>query len=389
MKIKSENKWIVLLVILFTLFSSIAISFAYFTAVVTVNGNISSISGTADSRLADITLTNLTSNVTLSNSYPLTDEEALASVTPYSFQVTNNSSTRGATVSIVVETLSTNTLADNYVSARIGSTYGALTDTNVFQTTVNTLSGYNHAYKIYTDSLAPSQTKTYDLRLYLNSTGTNDLGANDIQNKTWGGKIVVKAVDAEPPVHIISKAGSNLTTGDKIAIGDENFWVISNTNGTIRALAEYNINVGSNKNTSVPEGLQHSTVRGPYSGGTTYGNVAFSNSGTSYSGSLLKSYIDDYVTLLNSTYGTSVTGDAITHDELTNIFGCEELDSCPATSNGKDTSWIYTTTYWTGSANDDYNVWCVYTDGYFGLINYYGAYSSGVRPVISISESSI
>jgi len=185
------------------------------------------------------------------------------------------------------------------------------------------------------------------------------------------------------PYTVISQAGSSLTTGDKIAIGDENFWVISNTNGTIRALAEYNINVGDNKNPNVAEGLQDESVRGYWDGHTTYGNVAFSNNGTSYSGSLLEGYINDYIDKLESEYAVSgISGDALTLSEFETL-GCSSImyncDEAP--------SWVYTTSYWLGSVNSYDYVWNVDSDSYSGDHEYYEDSNFGVRPVVVISES--
>ena len=227
-------------------------------------------------------------------------------------------------------------------------------------------------------SIPAGQTYYYKLTIeYLYSTTVNQ--SSDVGKKFYTGFGLEEGIE---PVRIISKAGSNLALGDKIAIGDENFWVISNTSGTVRALAEYSNNVGSNKNTSVTEGLQHSTVGGYLQSGTMYGNVAFSNSSTSYSTSTVKGYIDDYASLLNSSYGTNVTGDAITQDELTNIFGCEDFDRCPRTVGSTDTSWIYTTSYWSGSVE-----YVVFSNGYFSCEDYDDATRLGARPVIIISES--
>ena len=148
---------------------------------------------------------------------------------------------------------------------------------------------------------------------------------------------------------VVSKASSSLATGDKIAIGDENFWVISNTNGTIRALAEYNINVGSNKNSSVTEGLQDESVKGWLQSGTIYGNVAFDSSSSTYAGSAYEGYINSYINLLVSTYGlnaSDISGDAITKTELETL-GC---DSSNYTCSGSTYPWVYTTSYWSGSA---------------------------------------
>jgi len=234
-------------------------------------------------------------------------------------------------------------------------------------------------------------TNGYELDLETSFCDNGSTLTYDSANKTVGVEAVagdkcklyfVKVEDEG--LRVISQVGATLTTGDKIAIGDENFWVISNTSGTIRALAEYNINVGDNKNPSVAEGLQDESVRGYRSdGGTTYGIVAFSDSSSSYSGSLLEGYINDYIDYLESEYGVSgISGDAITLSELETL-GCSSNDeSCSGAP-----SWVYTTSYWSGSDNGIEYVLGVYSnanfnDNYCGSVAYFG-----VRPIIEFDES--
>ena len=72
-------------------------------------------------------------------------------------------------------------------------------------------------------------------------------------------------------------------------------------------------------------------------------------------------------------------------DELVNTFGCNESEyTCTSSAY----PWIYATTYWSGSANDDYYVWSVSSNGIFVDIGYdYDDFGDGVRPVITISKS--
>ena len=76
---------------------------------------------------------------------------------------------------------------------------------------------------------------------------------------------------------------------------------------------------------------------------------------------------------------------SITKDELTNseTFACVELDMC-----SDKYPWIYSTSYWSGSANDAIDVWYVNSFGVFSSIKYCVNDSIfGVRPVIIISKS--
>lgn len=192
-----RNKWIIFLVLIFALFTTIAISFGYFIANITVNGFISDVTGTVDYATADITLTNLTPNVSIVNGYPMTESEAVENISPYTFTITNNSLTRGARIQIILETKSsTNTIPDRLIDAKIESNSGALTNTNVYTSTVVTQTGYQSAYKLWEETINPG-SKTFNLLLWVDENGDNSGGANDVQNKAWYGKIVVKAIDVE------------------------------------------------------------------------------------------------------------------------------------------------------------------------------------------------
>jgi len=249
-------------------------------------------------------------------------------------------------------------------------------------------------------------TNGYELDLETSFCDNGSTLTYDSANKTVGVEAVagdkcklyfVKVEDEG--LRVISQAGATLTTGDKIALGDENFWVISNTNGTIRALAEYNLYVGNIYNSSCNKvgeisssatgyGLQNSSAKGYYSGDSQYvGVVAFasgSQHGTdysSYSGSLVEGYINDYIDYLESEYGVSgISGDAITRSELETL-GCSSIFySCSGAP-----SWVYTTSYWSGSASDEWYVWRVYSDADFASFD--NVCDMGVRPIIEFDES--
>ena len=117
-----------------------------------------------------------------------------------------------------------------------------------------------------------------------------------------------------------------------------------------------------------------------------YGTTAFSNTGTAYAGSIVEGYVNTYKDILEGEeYGIDVVeARLITYDELTDseTFACEEYGSC-----SDKYSWIYSTSYWSGSANVNFSVWYVYSIGYFGDNIYGNDDEIGVRPVIIISKS--
>ena len=219
---------------------------------------------------------------------------------------------------------------------------------------------------------------------------------------------------------------STFSIGDRIAIGDQVFIFIrytsttdqynecggetgtstacaDSTNGDIRMIAEYNLyrgNIADGNSWAVTGtisssaegyGLQSSSALGYKDGDSTFnGTTAFSSDeqkGTNYStysGSIIEEYVEDYVDYLNTTYGITVSGDLITKAEL-EYLGCDGTNNYTCSSAP---SWIYTTSFWSGSPNYTDHVWYVDSNAYFGAYFYYDTGGLlGVRPVITISES--
>ena len=163
-------------------------------------------------------------------------------------------------------------------------------------------------------------------------------------------------------------------------------------------LSMYNLYVGGEYNSSwtaygdEATGKQDSTMLGYVSGlSIRNGTTAFSSStqkGTNYSdysGSIVEGYVNNYKTILESDYGVDVVeARLITKDELVNTFGCNESE---LTCTGSTCPWIYSTSYWSGSAYNSNDVWLVNSDGSFVINDFYRDRHNGVRPVIVISKS--
>ena len=186
-------------------------------------------------------------------------------------------------------------------------------------------------------------------------------------------------------------------TGTSTACGDA-------TNGDIRALAEYNLYVGryytaSSTYTDITKasnpneyGKQNSTAIG-YPGTNTYpriGTTPFSSAdvkGTNYSsyrGSIVEDYVEEYVQYLSDEYDATVSGGLITKYEIMSLCNLTVSGTCANTN-----PWVYTTTYWSGSPGNTSGVWGVRSNGDFYGNSYSDARYSGVRPVITISASDI
>ncbi len=219
------------------------------------------------------------------------------------------------------------------------------------------------------------------------------------------------------PVRIISGTKGNLQPGDKVGIGEtEDFYVVSSNQEKTVLLAKYNLKVGywseydGDVPTSTPGyGLQSVDAIG-YSGDTYYGTVAFSDSaywdpdgnglispynqnGASYDGnpkpfvydsnSNIYQYIsgeDGYVNKLKTMGAPStITGRLLTYEEANAVQNVEDEEKS-IILNGS--------TYWLGSAYDNYYVWYV-SEGDFYYYNFSISSISGVRPVIEINTSDI
>ena len=164
-------------------------------------------------------------------------------------------------------------------------------------------------------------------------------------------------------------------------------------------LAKYNLYVGGEYNsgwTAYGEeatGKQDSEMIGygttPRKGTTAFSNTNYwSSTVSSYpayvydSNSTLYNYVENYKTYLSTLGVTPIEARLITYEELTDL-------RCSGTICTSAPSWVYATTYWSGSAYSSSSVWYVDSYGRFD----YGIYSNdkyiGCRPVITISRSLI
>ena len=146
-------------------------------------------------------------------------------------------------------------------------------------------------------------------------------------------------------------------------------------------------------------GVQAETARGWISGynaeNPLIGIKSFSN--TNYWSSTINSYpayvynenSQSYENIENYKSYLEGLGTKINEARLITIEELEEL-GCSTTTNICDSSvnWIYTTTYWTGTASSSSGMWRIRSDGILGR-NTYTNKDSGIRPVIVIDRSLI
>ena len=214
------------------------------------------------------------------------------------------------------------------------------------------------------------------------------------------------------PISIVSGDGTKV--GDEIKIGEEHFYVISNDGTNVSLLAKYNLEVGKRYTKEFgswqlveidnASGLQNEKALGFVSGATEYyGVLPFSSTNYWYSNGLkseygtsypayvyddnasIKTYVENYAVYLEGLGLTIEEARLIKQEELVGL-GC---DASKFTCTTSQYDWVYTTTYWSGSADNNYGLSRVISSGTFFNTNYNYDLNNGVRPVIVISSSEI
>ena len=163
-------------------------------------------------------------------------------------------------------------------------------------------------------------------------------------------------------------------------------------------LSKYNLYVGGEYNSrwtaygDEATGKQDSTMIGygttPRKGTTAFSNTNYwSSTVSSYpayvydSNSTLYNYVENYKTYLSTLGVTPSEARLITKEELETL-GCSSSEkSCSG-----EPSWVYATSYWSGSASGPDRVWYVESDGDFHNFTCSNYTNFGVRPVITISK---
>ena len=182
--------------LLITVLCIIGVSFAWFRLYLSQTEN-----NTLASRTCfNTTLTEDTSKISLTDAFPITDEDGLKQ-TPFTFTIKNNCNSY-VKVYITIDSTyreSTNTsyLKDNYMKVNI-SPKGTTTGKSVIlgSQTLTDLENNKKGYIIVSTGLKANEEKSYDLRIWMDSAVTTEQGLN----KNWSGKIVVVSnASKEPP----------------------------------------------------------------------------------------------------------------------------------------------------------------------------------------------
>ena len=173
--------------LLITVLCIIGVSFAWFRLYLSQTEN-----NTIASRTCfNTTLTEDTSKISLTDAFPIIDEDGLKQ-TPFTFTIKNNCNSY-VKVYITIDSTyreSTNTsyLKDNYMKVNI-SPKGTTTSKSVIlgSQTLTDLENNKKGYIIVSTGLKANEEKSYDLRIWMDSAVTTEQGLN----KNWSGKIVV------------------------------------------------------------------------------------------------------------------------------------------------------------------------------------------------------
>ena len=181
--------------LLITLVVFMGVSYAWFRLKLTQTN--SNVIGTRT--CLDASLTEDTSKITLSDAFPISDEDGLKQ-TPFTFTLKNNCDSY-VKVYITIdskyrESTSAAYLKDSFLKVNLSSK-GTTDGSSVLlgSQTLTELEGTNKGYILVTTGLKASEEKSYDLRVWMNG----ETSISDGLNKNWEGKIVVVGVAANEP----------------------------------------------------------------------------------------------------------------------------------------------------------------------------------------------
>ena len=192
---KKKRKLSIYYGLLVTVICIIGVSFAWFRLYLSQTEN-----NTIASRTCfNTTLTEDTSKISLTDAFPITDEDGLKQ-TPFTFTIKNNCNSY-VKVYITIdstyrENTSTSYLKDNYMKVNI-SPKGTTTGKSVIlgSQTLTDLENNRKGYILINTWLKANEEKSYDLRIWMDSSVTTEQGLN----KNWSGKIVVVSNASNEP----------------------------------------------------------------------------------------------------------------------------------------------------------------------------------------------
>ena len=181
--------------LLITLVVFMGVSYAWFRLKLTQTN--SNVIGTRT--CLDASLTEKTSKITLSDAFPISDEDGLKQ-TPFTFTLKNNCDSYVKVYITIDSKYRTSTdaayLKDSFLKVNLSSK-GTTDGSSVLlgSQTLTELEGTNKGYILVTTGLKANEEKSYDLRVWMDG----ETSIEDGLNKNWEGKIVVVGVAANEP----------------------------------------------------------------------------------------------------------------------------------------------------------------------------------------------
>ncbi len=161
----------------------IGVSYALWQFIVNQTGN-----NRVSSTCLSISLEDVTSEIRMENTFPITDEEGMKT-TPYEFTITNTCDTfisYDVILGVLANEDPTTDMNPSYIAAVLDR--GAIKTLNEYTST--TVDGYKEAYILQTGSLSPTDEVSYSLRLWMDESVT---ATEDSMNKNFLSKVVVRA----------------------------------------------------------------------------------------------------------------------------------------------------------------------------------------------------
>ena len=183
----------------------IGITFAFFST-----GGTQDTANTFTSGCLNIELTDASSSINLTNTYPISDVEGV-DTTSYDFTIRNTCDTP-TNYSINLESLKqvSNSLNADYIKVSLSSdTFDNVISKLSANTEANSeIDNAYEAYTLYTGNLGANETKTYHLKLWIDYNATVEQAAN----KTYSSKI---NVIANPETQVVDTLEATFTLDNK------------------------------------------------------------------------------------------------------------------------------------------------------------------------------
>ena len=179
----SKRKTIILssLGVLLLISLVIGISYAYWL----FRANQTSVNTIGTSCL-NVTLTDVTSAIKLEDTYPISDEDGMAT-TPYTFTITNTCDSF-ISYEVLLGVTEDTTMNSAYLDAVLD--YNQIQTLDTYPDFDSTLEGYKEVKVLQKGSLSGGDEVTYNLRLWMDK----DVTSLDSMNKVFEGKIIISAV---------------------------------------------------------------------------------------------------------------------------------------------------------------------------------------------------